>query len=71
MSSLYEFCEERGLTLELRDAFVAYCRSKWASKFMVWKHGETSKLLAEKMTQRQIDEMWLAFIADLKKSLTK
>lgn len=69
-SPVREFCEERGISESVRNAFSAYLRSTYSLKFAMESEGETVRLIVAKMTQEQLEEAWRYFVMEFKKYLT-
>lgn len=69
MNTIQEFCSERRLPKPLEDAFVVYCRSDYAERFMIRTDGETTDFLVKKMTREQVADAWNKFINDLKSAI--
>jgi hypothetical protein len=71
MNQLKQFCEERLITKHIEDAFIVYCRSVYADKFRIRKLGDTARLLVDKMTRGQVEELWQEFVIEMKRYLTE
>lgn len=65
MSAISDFCEKRGISPALEEAFTMYCRSLYAGKFSLG-NGDTVKSIVSKMTEDQVLEAWVEFVKDLK-----
>lgn len=70
-SPISEFCKKRKLSLSIRDAFSAYIRSIYADRFLLRSDTDTVRLVIGKMTQEQIENMWLEFTKELRNNLTE
>jgi hypothetical protein len=70
-SPLSEFCDERGISGQIKSAFGAYIRSEYAQKFLLGSDSETVYLIIGKLTQEQLGELWQGFVLELSKYLTK
>jgi hypothetical protein len=71
MNTIQQFCEDRMITKRIEDAFIVYCRSVYADKFRIWKQGDTARLLVDKMTRGQVEELWQEFVIEMKRYLTE
>ena len=69
MKNIEEFCDKKGVTPNMQEAFKAYVRSDYARKFYL-SNGETTKLVVSKMNQEEIEKAWLDFTTEFKKYLT-
>lgn len=69
MNTIEEFCSQRQVTKAIEDAFMAYVRSSYATRFEM-KNGETVKMIVQKLTAAQVEDAWLEFVRELKNSLT-
>lgn len=65
-SNLTEFCDERNLSDALRQAFLTYCKSMFASRYLMSPNGDTINKFVAEMTQEQVLDAWNQFIHDLK-----
>lgn len=70
MSELDKFCDERGATQHIKEAFTSYCRSVYSHKFNL-RNGETMKFAITKLNRSEIEEAWQDFVKDLKKLLSE
>lgn len=68
-SPISEFCEKKGVPLTIRDAFAAYTRAVYADKFMLRHDTDTVRLLVNKLTEEQLENVWVDFVTDLSKVL--
>lgn len=68
MKNVEEFCEKKGVSHNMMEAFQAYLRSSYASKFYL-NNGETVKLVVSKMSEEELDTAWKEFTDDFKKFL--
>lgn len=66
MNEIQIFCESRGVPQTMEDAFITYCKSDYAQKYLLKKDGDTIKLVLEKMTQEQVLDAWNKFLTDIK-----
>ena len=69
-SPVRKFCESRGISEGMKDAFSAYLRTTYATKFAIDRDTDTVQLIVGKMTQEQLAEEWTFFVSDFKKYLT-
>ena len=68
MDNISKFCEGRMIDTKLEEAFTAYIRSEYASKFSL-RNGETTKLVVSKLTIEEVSDAWVEFVRDMKKYL--
>jgi hypothetical protein len=68
-SALTEFCEKRGIPDKLRDAFAAYARAVYADRFMLRGDTDTVRLMINRLTEEQMEQVWNQFLSDLRKIL--
>lgn len=61
-----DFCEEKGLSDNLKQAFLSYCKSMYASRYLMKANGDTITKFVSEMTSDQILDAWNNFISDLK-----
>jgi hypothetical protein len=66
-SPLSEFCDERGISGQIKSAFGAYIRSEYAQKFMMKESGETIHLILNRMSQEDLADAWQNFVKELAK----
>ena len=69
MSELFKFCLEKGLSQEMEDAFVMFCKSTYANEYLLRKEGDTIKLRLERMTRPQVEDAWNKYLSEWKKIL--
>lgn len=69
MKNISDFCEKKGITSNMQEAFIAYVRSDYAHKYYV-SNGETLRLVVSKLTMEEVEEAWLSFVTDFKNYLT-
>ena len=69
MKNIEEFCNKKGVTSSMQEAFAAYVRSDYARRFYL-SNGETTKLVVSKMNSEEIEKAWLDFTSEFKKFLT-
>lgn len=70
-SPISTFCDERGITGQIKSAFGAYIRAKYAEKFHMNEGGETIHVLLNRMSQEDLSDAWQDFVKDLAKHLTQ
>ena len=61
-----EFCEERCVPKKIETLFSVFCRVTLAEKFMMNKDGDTIRIMLDKLTQGQIEGLWVKFVIELK-----
>lgn len=69
MKNITDFCDKKGINANMKEAFMAYVRSDYASKYYL-SNGETTKLVVGKMNDEELEEAWKSFVNDFKKYLT-
>lgn len=69
MKNISDFCEKKGITSNMQEAFIAYIRSDYAYKYFV-SNGETLRLVVSKLNMEEIEEAWQSFVSDFKNYLT-
>ena len=60
---------EKGLSQEMEDAFVMFCKSTYAGEYLLKKDGETIKMRLEKMTREQVLDAWNKYLSELRNLL--
>ena len=65
MKNIDDFCDVRGVSTHMKEAFQAYLRSSYAHKFFL-SNGETTKLIVGKMNDEELKEAWTSFVTDFK-----
>jgi hypothetical protein len=70
-SNVSEFCENRGITGQVKSAFSAWIRARYADKFGMKESGETVHVILNRMSQDDLADAWLDFVQDLSSHLTK
>lgn len=68
-SPISQFCEKKGVPITIRDAFAAYARAVYAERFMLRHDTDTVRLLVNKLTDEQLEKVWVDFVTDLSKVL--
>lgn len=68
MKNIDDFCDKKGVSPNMKEAFQAYLRSSYASKFFM-NNGETVKLVVSKMSEEELNTAWKEFADDFKKFL--
>ena len=71
MKNIDDFCDTRGVTTHMKEAFLAYLRSTYAQKFGTTLNGETSKLVVSKMNDQELEKAWADFVSDFKRLISK
>lgn len=61
-----DFCTEKGLSDNLTQAFLSYCKSMYASRYLMKSNGDTIAKFVSEMTYEQVQEAWNNFVSDLK-----
>lgn len=61
-----DFCYEKGLSDNLTQAFLSYCKSMYASRYMMKANGDTISKFVSEMTGEQVLDAWNNFISDMK-----
>lgn len=69
MIELTKFCAERTMSQAMEDAFLVYCKSTYATEYLLRKEGDTIKLRIEKMTRAEVEDAWRKFLNELMKML--
>ena len=54
----------------MQDAFFAYCRSTYSTKYGL-SNGETMKFAVGKLNEAELEDAWQDFVKDMKVFLTK
>src|SRR5512138_2591192 len=57
-SNLTEFCDERNLSDALRQAFLTYCKSMFASRYLMSPNGDTINKFVAEMSREQVLDAW-------------
>lgn len=70
MTPISQFCHDRGISKNIKDAFETYCRSTYATRFAMNDKGDTIKLIVSKMTMGQVEDAWQDFVRELKQNLS-
>ena len=65
MKNIDDFCDTRGVSIHMKEAFLAYLRSTYAQKFML-SNGESTKLIVAKMNDDELKQAWTSFVTDFK-----
>lgn len=68
-SPISEFCEERGIPVNIKIAFSAYVRSVYADKFLLRGDTDTVRIMVGRLTQEQVQDAWLEFTKELARHL--
>ena len=68
MKNIDDFCDRKGVSHNMKEAFQAYLRSSYARKFFL-NNGETVKLTVSKMNEKELEDAWKEFTDDFKKFL--
>ena len=55
---------------KIQDAFIAYCKASISDYYEI-SSGQTATGLLVKFSEKEIDELWMKFIADLKSILSQ
>lgn len=69
ISPIHEFCEKKMLPKNIADAFSAYARSVYADRMLLRGDTDTVRLLVNRLTESQMEQLWLEFVAELKRIL--
>lgn len=70
-SPLTQFCEGRGISKQIQQAFGAYIRTYYAEQFRMSADGETVHLILNRMSEDDLNDAWQSFVKDLAKYLTQ
>lgn len=70
MNNIQKFCINRHITKPMQDAFFAYCRSTYSTKYGL-SNGETMKFAVGKLNEAELEDAWQDFVKDMKVFLTK
>ncbi len=65
MKNIDDFCDTRGVSTHMKEAFQAYLRSTYAQKFLL-SNGESTKLIVAKMNDEELKQAWESFVTDFK-----
>lgn len=68
-STLTDFCDKRGISINIKNSFAAYLRSIYAQKYFVIGDGETVHLMIGKMTEEELEKAWQEYVRELTKWL--
>lgn len=69
MKNIDEFCEQKGISRNMQEAFIAYLRSDYAGKYALRYEGDTTKLIVGKMAEEELLSAWGDFVGEFKKYL--
>lgn len=69
MKNITDFCEKRGVTSHMKEAFQAYLRSQYAQEFFL-ANGETVKLTVSKMNEEELKVAWGKFVSEFRNYLS-
>ena len=70
MNQIELFCKARLLPKHLEDMFTMYLRSIYAKKFDINQRGDTIKFILSKITDEEVEKIWLDFVIELGKTLS-
>lgn len=70
-SPITNFCENKGIPRNMRDAFGAYVRTTYANRFDVAGDTDTIRLLVNRLSDEQMEQAWNEFVSDMRKALEK
>lgn len=70
-SPISDFCDNRGITGQIKSAFSAYIRAVYADKYNMKESGETVHVILNRMSQEDLADAWQDFVKDLAKHLTQ
>lgn len=65
-SPLDNFCDSRGISGNIKDKFIEYCKSMYASRYGFNAHGDTIRRFVMELPEDQLLDAWKEFIRDLK-----
>lgn len=65
MKNIDDFCAKRAVSINMKEAFVAYIRSDYARKYSMKADGETSKLVVSKMSEDDLADAWKEFVLEM------
>lgn len=60
------FCDNKGLSGKLRQAFLSYCKDFYASRYGMNSNGDTIDKIVSQITEEEINDVWMEFIRDMK-----
>lgn len=67
LKNVRDFCRERKMTVDLENAFIAYCKSN-ISRIYDFSNGDTPTGILNDIEKKDIERIWSYFISDLKSS---
>lgn len=65
MKNIDDFCSARTISVNMKEAFMAYLRSDYARKYAMKPMGETSKLIVSKMSEDDLNDAWKEFVLEM------
>lgn len=69
VNEITNFLEERQVAEPIRSAFLAYCKSLYASRYMFKANGDTVNIFLSRMTEEQVKQAWVEFSRDMMSTL--
>lgn len=71
MNPIDKFLDQRGVADPIRSAFVAYCKSLYASRYKFKMNGDTVNLFISRMDEDMVRLAWTEFSRDMMSTLPK
>lgn len=68
MKPIQEFCQKRGISDPIREAFVTYIKPTFSSQYAI-RTGDTLGLMLTNITQERLEELWVQFLSEFKQIL--
>lgn len=68
-SPFSEFCERLKIPDNIKNAFAAYLRTEYATRFLLSQEGETVHLMIGRMTEEQLKDAWQMFVKEMARYL--
>lgn len=68
-SALSEFCENKNVPVNLRNAFKAYAKTVYADRYLLRGDTDTLTIMINRLTEEQIEAVWKEFLSEMSKVL--
>lgn len=68
MKPIQEFCQRRGISEAICEAFLTYIKSSFATSYAVQSE-RTLNLMLNNITQERLEETWIRFLGEFKQIL--
>lgn len=68
-SPITEFCDKRGVPESMRRAFSAYTTFVLGQKYNMSSDRDTIKIMMGRLTNEQVEQIWIDFVNDFKQTL--